>query len=215
MKIIFKSILLSSVLLLSSCATIISGSRQNVEIASEPTSAKVYINEIGNTPVQKNLKRNQNYNLVLKLDGYETYETKLVKKFNAWYIGNIAFGELIGIIIDPITGAMYKLKPEEINGSPKRGTTYNTEKKNFEDKFNENITTMTLKEIEGIKLSDGVDKNAFIKNLTNPPKRTRYGNQRAGGASSTAQEQKDEDNRAAYGAIAIGIIIGLFTVFKV
>ena len=72
MKIIFKSILLSSVLLLSSCATIISGSRQNVEIASEPTSAKVYINEIeiGNTPVQKNLKRNQDYNLVLKLDGY-------------------------------------------------------------------------------------------------------------------------------------------------
>lgn len=129
MKIIFKSILLFSVLLLSSCATIISGSRQNVEIASEPSSAKVYINEIeiGNTPVQKNLKRNQDYNLVLKLDGYETYETKLEKKFNAWYIGNIAFGGLIGIIIDPITGAMHKLKPEEINGSPKRGTTYNTE----------------------------------------------------------------------------------------
>ena len=114
--------------MLSSCATIISGSRQNVEIASEPSSAKVYINEIeiGNTPVQKNLKRNQDYNLVLKLDGYETYETKLEKKFNAWYIGNIAFGGLIGIIIDPITGAMHKLKPEEINGSPKRGTTYNT-----------------------------------------------------------------------------------------
>ena len=129
MKIIFKSILLSSVLLFSSCATIISGSRQNVEIASEPSSAKVYINEIeiGNTPVQKNLKRNQDYNLVLKLDGYETYETILEKKFNAWYIGNIAFGGLIGIIIDPITGAMHKLKPEEINGSPKNGTTYNTE----------------------------------------------------------------------------------------
>lgn len=129
MKIIFKSILLSSVLLFSSCATIISGSRQNVEIASEPSSAKVYINEIeiGNTPVQKNLKRNQDYSLVLKLNGYETYETKLEKKFNAWYIGNIAFGGLIGIIIDPITGAMHKLKPEEINGSPKSGTTYNTE----------------------------------------------------------------------------------------
>lgn len=129
MKIIFKSILLLSVLSLSSCATIISGSRQNVEIASEPSSAKVYINEIevGNTPVQQNLKRNQEYNLVLKLDGYETYETKLEKKFNAWYIGNIAFGGLIGIIIDPITGAMHKLKPEEINGNPKSGTTYNTE----------------------------------------------------------------------------------------
>lgn len=129
MKIIFKTIVLSSALFLTSCATIISGSRQNVEISSDPTSVKVYINEIevGNTPVQQNLKRNQEYNLVLKLDGYETYETKLQRKFNAWYIGNIAFGGLIGIIVDPITGAMYKLKPEEINGSPKNGTTYNTE----------------------------------------------------------------------------------------
>lgn len=129
MKIILKSILITSIILLSSCATIISGSRQNVEINSEPSSAKVYINEIeiGNTPVQKNLKRNQEYSLVLKLDGYETYETKIERKFNAWYIGNIAFGGLIGIIIDPITGAMHKLKPEEINGSPKSGTTYNTE----------------------------------------------------------------------------------------
>lgn len=129
MKIILKPMLLLSVLTLSSCATIISGSRQNVEIASEPSAAKVYINEIeiGTTPIQQNLKRNQEYNLMLKLDGYATYETKLEKKFNAWYIGNIAFGGLIGIIIDPITGAMYKLKPEEINGNPKSGTTYNTD----------------------------------------------------------------------------------------
>ena len=128
MKIIIKSTLLLSVILITSCATIISGSRQKVEIASEPSSAKVYINEIeiGNTPVQKNLKRNQEYQLTLKLNGYKTYETKLEKKFNAWYIGNIAFGGLIGIIIDPITGAMHKLKPEEIDGNLKSGTTYNT-----------------------------------------------------------------------------------------
>ena len=63
MKIIIRTFLLSSILFLSSCATIISGSRQNVEITSEPSSAKVYINEIeiGQTPVQKNLKRNQSH----------------------------------------------------------------------------------------------------------------------------------------------------------
>jgi hypothetical protein len=133
MKIIIRTFLLSSILFLSSCATIISGSRQNVEITSEPSSAKVYINEIeiGQTPVQKNLKRNQEYQLILKLDGYKTYETKLEKKFNAWYIGNIAFGGLIGIIIDPITGAMHKLKPEEIDGNLKSGTTYRTESGNI------------------------------------------------------------------------------------
>ncbi|EPR71879.1 hypothetical protein ADIWIN_3077 [Winogradskyella psychrotolerans RS-3] len=133
MKTIFKSILFLSVLLLSSCATIISGSRQNVEITSEPSSAKVYINEIeiGQTPVQKNLKRNQEYQLTLKLDGYKTYETKLEKKFNAWYIGNVLIGGIIGLVIDPITGAMHKLKPEEIDGNLKRGTTYETKSGNI------------------------------------------------------------------------------------
>ncbi|WP_179338923.1 PEGA domain-containing protein [Winogradskyella ludwigii] len=133
MKTIFKSILFLSVLLLSSCATIISGSRQNVEITSEPSSAKVYINEIeiGQTPVQKKLKRNQEYQLTLKLDGYKTYETKLEKKFNAWYIGNVLIGGIIGLVIDPITGAMHKLKPEEIDGNLKSGTTYETKSGNI------------------------------------------------------------------------------------
>lgn len=133
MKIITRTLLLSCLLLLSSCATIISGSRQNVEITSEPSAAKVYINEIevGKTPFQRDLKRNQEYQLILKMDGYKAYETKLVKKFNAWYIGNIAIGGLVGIIVDPITGAMYKLKPEKIDGNLKSGTTYRTESGNI------------------------------------------------------------------------------------
>lgn len=133
MKIIIKAFLLSSLVLLSSCATIISGSRQSVEISSEPSSAIVYVNEIeiGKTPVQKKLKRNQEYQLILKLNGYKTYETKLEKKFNAWYIGNVLIGGLVGLIVDPITGAMFKLKPEEIDGNLKGGTTFKTESGNL------------------------------------------------------------------------------------
>ncbi|CAM3608090.1 PEGA domain-containing protein [Flavobacterium gelidilacus] len=129
MKTIIKATVLSSVILLSSCATIISGSRQTIEITSEPSTAQVFINEVqvGQTPLQKTLKRNQEYQLTLKLDGYKTYETKLKKKFNAWYIGNILLGGFVGLIIDPITGAMYQLKPEQIDGNLKSGTTYKTE----------------------------------------------------------------------------------------
>lgn len=75
----------------------------------------------------------------LQLDGFKTYETKLEKKFNAWYIGNIAFGGLIGIIIDPITRAMHKLKPEEIDGNLKSGTTYRIESGNIFIKINMEI----------------------------------------------------------------------------
>lgn len=124
MKIITKSLFLCSILAISSCATIISGSRQMVEIDSDPIAATVYINEIeiGKTPVKENLKRDQEYQLVLKMEGYKTYEAKLERKFNAWYIGNIAFGGFVGLIVDPITGAMYKLKPEEVDGEMKKGT---------------------------------------------------------------------------------------------
>jgi hypothetical protein len=54
MKIITKSLFLCFILAISSCATIISGSRQMVEIDSDPIAATVYINEIeiGKTPVK-------------------------------------------------------------------------------------------------------------------------------------------------------------------
>ncbi|WP_303918031.1 PEGA domain-containing protein [Draconibacterium sediminis] len=115
-----KSILALSIvaaLLFSSCATIISGSRQNVTIASTPSAADVYINgvDMGKTPVTKNLKRNQEYTVLIELEGYLPYETLLTKEFNAWYLGNILIGGLIGLIIDPITGAIYKLSPQDLH----------------------------------------------------------------------------------------------------
>ncbi|MCH5598514.1 hypothetical protein [Niabella ginsengisoli] len=68
---------------------------------------------------------------MLKLEGYKTYETNLTKKFNAWYLGNIAIGGIIGLIIDPITGAMYKLTPSEINAEMEQGVTFKKAKTIF------------------------------------------------------------------------------------
>ena len=117
MKNLFKVLPLVSVLFLQSCATIISGSRQTIQFNSNPANATVFINEIeaGKTPFQKRLKRNEEYKVSIELEGYETYETKLTKKFNEWYIGNIIFGGLVGLVVDPITGAIYKLSPKEVN----------------------------------------------------------------------------------------------------
>ena len=117
MKNTFKILPLAFLLFLQSCATIISGSRQNIQFNSNPANAIVFINEVevGKTPFEKNLKRNQEYNVMIELEGYEPYETKLTKKFNEWYIGNIIFGGLIGLVVDPITGAIYKLTPKELN----------------------------------------------------------------------------------------------------
>lgn len=124
-----KTIISSSlalVLLTSSCATIISGSKQNVKFSSNPTTATIFIDEIevGKTPFEIKLARKSEHSVMIKLEGYQTYETKLTKKFNAWYVGNILLGGLIGLIIDPITGAMYNLTPDQVNAQMNKGTAF-------------------------------------------------------------------------------------------
>ncbi|MBK9107742.1 MAG: hypothetical protein IPM92_05015 [Saprospiraceae bacterium] len=50
------------------------------------------------------------------MNGNMVREVKVDCKIIGWYWGNILFGGLLGIlIIDPITGAMYKLKTNSVN----------------------------------------------------------------------------------------------------
>lgn len=122
---------LAIALLTSSCATIVSGSKQNIRFDSNPATATIFIDEVevGKTPFEIKLKRNSDHSVMIKLEGYQTYETKLTRKFNAWYIGNILFGGLIGVIIDPITGAIYNLTPEQINAQMNKGTAFKSNNK--------------------------------------------------------------------------------------
>jgi hypothetical protein len=117
---------LALTLLLSSCATIVSGSKQNIKFTCNPSTATIFIDEVevGKTPFEIKLARKSEHSVLIKLDGYQTYETKLTKKFNAWYIGNILFGGLIGVIVDPITGAIYNLTPKELNAEMNKGTAF-------------------------------------------------------------------------------------------
>jgi hypothetical protein len=49
-------------------------------------------------------------------NGYDTKTVPVEFKLDGWYFGNILLGGLIGmLIIDPATGAMYKLETEFLN----------------------------------------------------------------------------------------------------
>ena len=122
---------ISSLFFLSSCATIVSGIRQTVKFDSTPTNATVFIDEteVGKTPFETKLERTREYEVEIRLEGYEPYKTKLTKQFNAWYIGNIVFGGIIGLVVDPITGAIYRLTPNEINAQLQQGTVFKSSKK--------------------------------------------------------------------------------------
>ncbi len=109
---------------LSGCASIVCGTKQSVNFTSTPTNATIYDNGvlIGNTPLAAKLERKNNHLISIKLDGYQPFEVEIKKEFNAWYLGNILFGGIIGLVVDPITGAIYKLSPEQIGAQMGRST---------------------------------------------------------------------------------------------
>jgi len=115
-KLKFITSALVIVLFFQSCATIIHGSSQEVEISSKPSNAKVIIdgNTVGSTPVAVNLKRKNSYKIRVSLDGYRQHNAELVSTFSFWTLGNfITFPP--GIIIDFVTGGSNGLTPDKIS----------------------------------------------------------------------------------------------------
>ena len=124
------SILLAGTILLStSCASIVSKSNYPLSIESTPSQANIIIKnkkglEIykGTTPTTVDLEAGSgffskaSYTIEFKKDGYDDKTVPVEFKLDGWYFGNILFGGVIGLlIVDPATGAMYKLDTEFIN----------------------------------------------------------------------------------------------------
>jgi hypothetical protein len=108
------------------CATIVAKSTQKVQVNSEPAGAQVTItNRAGNvvhtgtTPLTAVLRKGagyfkkESYLLRFSKDGYQPQDLQLHGEMSGWYIGNLLFGGLIGMVaVDPNTGAMWRLAPK-------------------------------------------------------------------------------------------------------
>lgn len=116
-------LLASAIVSLCGCASIVSESRTPVSINSSPTGASYQITSedgalvhSGVTPEQVTLKAGagyfdgETYKVTFRKDGYAENSSIINSRMNGWYWGNIVFGGLIGmLIVDPLTGAMFKL----------------------------------------------------------------------------------------------------------
>lgn len=114
------------VLLLSGCATIISGTTDKVSVESNPPGAAFTIQNKagvtvanGVTPASVTLKKgdgyfsDESYRVNYSLQDYYPQTGVVSASLNPWYFGNIVFGGFIGgLIVDPLTGGMWSL-PEQ------------------------------------------------------------------------------------------------------
>ncbi len=100
----FTSLLLAGVLLLQSCASIISKRYYPIIINSSPPEAKIIVTDkkgikvyAGNTPAFFNLKSGGSfskarYQVKLIKEGYDTKIIPITSKIDGWYSGNFLFG---------------------------------------------------------------------------------------------------------------------------
>ena len=96
-------------LLMTSCASIFTGTKDRITFNSTPAGATIYKDGVEQckTPCTVLLKRSLgDTEIEYKLDGYETRIITLDKKFNV--ISVINLGNLIGWGIDALTGAIMK-----------------------------------------------------------------------------------------------------------
>ncbi len=153
-KNILKIIALYLIFVLLGCSTIFTGTSQNINFTSEPSSAKIevinaYTNMqvyTGTTPATVVLSKGDGYfksaSYIVKIskDGYETFQVQITGHLTGWYIaGNILVGGLIGwLIVDPISGGMWTLSPENISS--------NLTKAFISENLNEDTIKIVLKE---------------------------------------------------------------------
>ena len=98
------------------CATIVSGKTQDVTVRSNPSGAKVLVDVMmqGTTPLVANLIRKKRHTLEISKEGYGRDVRATTRGFNWWYLGNLILGGVIGLIVDPITGAIFDVNPDSV-----------------------------------------------------------------------------------------------------
>lgn len=125
MKRIIGGILVLASMFVSGCASIVSDSSYPVTISASPEGVRYTVKNAkrgydvmsGVTPATISLSADEgffskaSYLVTFEKPGYDSVTLPLKAGMDGWYVGNLLFGGLIGfLIIDPATGAMWKLE---------------------------------------------------------------------------------------------------------
>ena len=128
MKALTKFILLCTIVVsVSPCATIFTATKYQVSFNTTPDGADITIENRdgkvifeGVTPTTVRLKssagymKKEEYIITFTKNGYAQKIVNISANLDGWYIGNILLGGFIGmLIVDPPSGAMYKIAKED------------------------------------------------------------------------------------------------------
>ncbi|MBI5363606.1 MAG: hypothetical protein HZA53_10545 [Planctomycetes bacterium] len=95
--------------LLASCATVMTGHQDTIEVLSTPPGAKFTTNTAlsGVTPAKVQVSDEVDVEFTFTMDGYTPLTAESKKRISGWVLGNILIGGIIGLCIDSISGGMH------------------------------------------------------------------------------------------------------------
>ncbi len=113
--------ILALALAASACATVVSGTTQEVFIESDPTGAECKVDRLGAnlgvvrpTPGRVNVSRSKDTMIITCVsEGHEPSSEVVASSFTGATVGNVLLGGIVGIVVDASTGANNKY-PERI-----------------------------------------------------------------------------------------------------
>jgi hypothetical protein len=128
MRIARSAAAISAGLALGACATLFGGgSNQAVNLSSTPPASFTVKSSSGlqmaqgMTPFVAQLPRKNEYQIQITANGYQPQTLVLTKGINGWFWVNLLLGGVVGMAIDLVSGAAWKLEPAIINVSLQRG----------------------------------------------------------------------------------------------
>lgn len=103
---------------LSSCASVSRGSKENFTISTDPSGASATFSDgyVCTTPCSMQRKHKVEFTITLEKEGYKTVDLYIDSRAHAGgagaaTAGNALLGGLVGFGVDALTGAMKKLAP--------------------------------------------------------------------------------------------------------
>ena len=118
-RVICGALLFPLCVLMTSCATLFTGTKQTILVDSEPQGAVIWIDglEVAETPATLEIEKPamvKDKRITLSLDGYADRSFVLQKSFNMVSLLNLCTGT-IGFIVDILTGAFFEYSQTEYN----------------------------------------------------------------------------------------------------
>jgi hypothetical protein len=109
--------------LVGGCASVTRGTTENISISSTPSGAEAVISGLDVptacvTPCAIVAKRNADISIAFQKEGFESQVVQLTKDVPATgaagFAGNLLAGGLVGMGVDPVTGAATDHKPNPV-----------------------------------------------------------------------------------------------------